>query len=209
MSDTSKEQRICSPIEELFCRAYADPESETYSQATESAKKAGFSASGARTSAWRALQRPHVKARLRELYEATEFSAGRVMSNIAADRLRAIQKGDIATAVRCDELLGKKLGLFSDRLIQTFEDPGRQHELDESERREATMLATLRLRLPASPGTLQLPGVSNAETGLKQGGNNGDAEQLTASLPVVSEAQGRAAGDDLHPQSHSGTSFPC
>ena len=196
----AKEQRICSPIEELFCRAYADPQSETYSQASESAKKAGFSAKGARTAAWRALKRPCVKARLKEIYAESDFSEDRVMSNFVSDRLRAIQKGDFATAVRCDELMGKRLGLFSDRLISVFEEPARRAELDASEQREAALLATLRLRLPASPGILELPG-NSSETTLKQGGSNGTGTPL----PALLNAGQIAGGDGLHPPSDLGS----
>ena len=206
---TAKEQRICSPVEELFCRAYADPQSETYGQASESAKKAGFSAKGARTAAWRALKRPCVKARLKEIYAESDFSADRVMSNLVADRLKALAKGDIGAAIRADELMGKKLGLFSDRLIQTFEDAGRQHELDEAEKRQAMLLAGVLLRLPASPGTLQLPGVNNAETRVKQEGNKDGNRQFTGCLRPVSSAGQNAGGDAVTPPSGLGASFPC
>jgi len=187
----AKEQRICSPIEELFCRAYADPQSETYSQASESAKKAGFSARGARTAAWRALKRSCVKARLKEIYAASDFSADRVMSNLESDRLKALEKGDIGAAIRADELMGKRLGMFSDRLISVFEEPARRVELDASEQREAALLATLRLRLPMS-SVFELPG-NSSETGEKQGESNGTDTPLQALLTDGQDAAGKVA----------------
>ena len=141
------------------------------------------------------------------------------MSNFVSDRLRAIQKGDFATAVRCDELMGKRLGLFSDRLISVFEEPARRAELDASEQREASLLATLRLRLPASGVMFALPNIidaEQAETGAKQADSNGDGEhdhdgeqQFTGCLRPVLDAGQIAAGEGLHPPSALFSSFPC
>ena len=165
-TENRKETRALTPKEELFCVAYADPESETYADGTASAKKAGFAETSAHTAAWRALRRPRVKARLKELYAESDFSPGRVMSNLVADRLKALAKNDIATAVRCDELMGKRLGLFSDRLISCTETPERQRELDDAEKAEARLIAEARLRLPcpAYPGQESVPNDSEAQT---------------------------------------------
>ena len=52
---------------------------------------------------------------LRE-FKANEISIDMVLKRLNEDRLLAQQKGDISTMVRCDELLGKYLAMFSDRL---------------------------------------------------------------------------------------------
>ena len=106
--------------EELFCQAFGNPESETYGMKLKSAAKAGYAEPGAHTAAWKLLRRPRIKARLQEIYVSGDFSVGKVMSNLANDRIRALAKDDIATACRCDELMGKRLRLF----VDSFQDVG-------------------------------------------------------------------------------------
>ena len=143
MTQRETDGGLCTPQEEAFCRAYADPESETYNNGTQSAVKAGYAAAGAHTAAWKALRRPRVQHRLREIYGEQEWSPERVMTNIAANRAKADQKGDLATVARCDELMAKRLGLLSDRVITSRETPERQRVLDEAKRKMAERLAIL------------------------------------------------------------------
>ena len=125
------EAKALSPLEEKFCKAFGDPESETYGQGTKSAVAAGYAAGTARNASWKALRRPRIKVRLKEIYSESDFSAGKVMSNLASDRLKALEKGDISSAVRCDELLGKRLKLWVDSYYQEIEKTD-----EEAERRE-------------------------------------------------------------------------
>jgi len=197
-----------TPKEDAFCVAFTDVEADTYGNGTLAAKKAGYSAASAHNAAWKLRRRAKVQARLNELYDENagkrSLTPSRVLSDIEDTRRRAITGGDLAVAIRCSELTGKFFGMFSDRLALSREEPERSKELSAAEQREATLLATLRLRLPASPGILELPG-NSSETTLKQGGSNGTGTPL----PALLNAGQIAGGDGLHPPSDLGAPFPC
>ncbi len=73
-----------------------------------------------------------------------KLSADKVLADLETTRLKAITKGDLATATRCSELQGKTLALFADK--QIVEDPAKARELDEKEAEEAKRIAQIRLR---------------------------------------------------------------
>jgi hypothetical protein len=141
--------------EEAFCVAFTDVDADSYGNGTESAKKAGYSTASAHNSAWKLRRRPKVQARLDELYEEIagrrSLTPNRVLSDIEDTRRRAITKGDLATAARCSELMGKTLALFRD--CTQFIEPTKQVELNERERLECLALASIRLG-----ASLSLPG---------------------------------------------------
>jgi phage terminase small subunit len=131
-----------TPKELKFCHAFADPESESYGLATESAKAAGYSQP--HTAAWKLRRRENVQRYLGKLYEHTFAAVARVMSDIEHERLLAIKKGDISSALRASELQGKRLGAFieSQQLIVEH-----QHVMAEVSQREAQKLARAMLML--------------------------------------------------------------
>lgn len=137
-----------TPKEELFCRAFGDPESETFGHGTASAEAARYV--GPRVAAWRLRKRFRVIARLREYAEMAAADLGRVMSNIERTRLLAEAKGDHATALRAAELQGKRLGAFVDVCIT---DAPARRAFTAAEEIEARRLATL----------LILDGITNPE----------------------------------------------
>jgi hypothetical protein len=138
INEIEKETRELTPQEVLFCDAYADAESETYGNATESAKLAKYTSP--HNAAWKLKQRPAVRDRLSQIYEKNKANIGKVMSDLEHERLLAIKKGDLSTAVRCSELQGKRYGAFSDRfVISADEQP--KHEM--SPEKEAELDAAL------------------------------------------------------------------
>jgi len=103
-----------TPREEAFCRAYGDVESPTYGRGAKSAEAAGYS--GPRSAALKLRRRPHVKARLKAYYGLARAAVEKVISDLEHARLAALEKGDVASAVRASELQGKHLAMFTDRV---------------------------------------------------------------------------------------------
>ncbi len=134
---------ILSPKEDLFCSAYASPESETYGNGTKSATVAGYPEATAGNMACKLKKKPQIIERLEQLYKENAADVGKVMSDLEHQRILAIAKGDIASANRASELQGKRYGMFTDR--QIIEQP-EQRELDERESAEAEEIAKLRLK---------------------------------------------------------------
>ena len=83
------------------------------------------------------MRRPRVKKRLQEIYDASEFSVGRILTNLLHDRKLAEAKGDISAMVRADELCGKHLRMFVERqeINARDDEPGLTSE-EESYHRE-------------------------------------------------------------------------
>jgi len=134
---------MLTPQEEQFARAYADCESATYGNATKSAEIAKYSSPG--NSGWKLRHRPKVITRIKELYEKNAQQIGKIISDLENLRVRALEKGDLATAARASELCGKRLGMFSDRFVFSSDDEIKQKKLGEKEVEEARRLAAIRL----------------------------------------------------------------
>ena len=146
-----------SPQEEQFCCAYGDPESETYGKATASAALAGYVEP--HNAAWKLRRRPRIQARLAQFQDVTTAAVGRVLSDLEHERQLALAKGDIASAVRASELMGKHLGMFRENIEI---EVGASRAYTEAEALEAKRLAVLMLEgageLPAAPAEpLALP----------------------------------------------------
>ena len=132
---------------EMFCTAYACLGAETFSHATKSAIKAGYSEKTAYSQGSKLLKKPEIQQRIRELFAAhlsrNNVTADSVLLNIAHDRQLARDKGDLAVSLRCSELEGKFLELFSNyRMSIDLEVPA----LDEEQKIEARAIARIRLR---------------------------------------------------------------
>jgi len=129
-----------TPKEELFCRAWGDPQSETFGRATKSAAVAGYTQP--HNAAWKLRRRPRIIARLKEYEEMAAADLGRVMATIEHIRLAAEEKGDHATALRAAELQGRRLGAFFERSVLTVDVPA-QREYDSRLEIEAHRVARL------------------------------------------------------------------
>ena len=143
-----------TPKENLFCEAFANPESRTYGNATKSAQAAGYSQP--HNAGWKLRRRSQIRARLGELYEVSAAALGRVMTDLEHERQLAVAKGDIASAVRASELMGKRLGAFLERNIFALGDH-EIHKLTETEEAEARRLAGLLVELELNQAALPPP----------------------------------------------------
>jgi hypothetical protein len=136
MAKNEIESRQLNPQETLFCDLYGDPESETFGNASKSAELAKYSQP--HNSGWKLKQRQVVKDRLNQIYERNKAGIGKVMADLENERLLAIKKGDLSSAIRASELQGKRLGAFSDKHVFVAGEP--QPALD-SEQTEEVRLA--------------------------------------------------------------------
>lgn len=140
-----------TPQEELFCSNFCAIGSETFSRREKSALTAGYSPASARNQATALLAREDIQLRIRELsvslLEKNEITAESVLRNILHDRELARNRGDVGTAVRCDELLGKYLNLWKDVRIGIAFEPPEGSEMDYKARKEAARIAEARLLL--------------------------------------------------------------
>ena len=104
--------------QEFFCREYLRD-----LNGTQAAIRAGYSERSARRQATEHLSKPHIQARVQALMakraERVEVTVDGVVRNIIEDREGAIAAGQWSVAVRCDALLGKHLGMFTQRVELT------------------------------------------------------------------------------------------
>jgi phage terminase small subunit len=161
-NEIEKTERELTPQEVLFCDAYGDAESETYGNATKSAELAKYSQP--HNAGWKLKQRQVVKDRLNEIYEKNRAGVGKVMSDLEYERLLAIAKGDISSAIRASELQGKRLGAFSDKHIFRVGDDEQRRQTKQIEaeqleriRRLATLDLENRYLVPSSPTEQEFP----------------------------------------------------
>lgn len=115
----STERRLSSrllPRQEKFCQLMADA-SMTQTQALISA---GYSAKNARSSANKLLANPKIQARIHELRieagKRNEVNLDEVIEGLRRARDEAESSGQYSAAIRATELLGKYLGMFSDKI---------------------------------------------------------------------------------------------
>jgi len=176
-----------NPREVAFAEYYGLVGSETYSNASASAKKAGYADPTGRTAGWKLLKREAVRQKIQQVHaeqmSRLYLTCDKVLGDLEHTRLAAFAKGDLAVAVRCSELEGKFLAMFTDR--QQLVGPEQQPELDERERAECLALAAIRL------GCLSLPG--------DVGGGCGDA-----AVGMIEGGEKRPDGGGLTPQTPTG-----
>jgi phage terminase small subunit len=95
-----------------------------HNDAAKAAVLAGYSERGAAVQGHRILQRPEVKAELDrrtvKLSEESEITAKLVLGRLDRIAQDAEGKGEYAAAIKANELLGKHLRLFADRLEQNI-----------------------------------------------------------------------------------------
>ena len=165
---------VLTPKELAFCEAFANPESATFGSARKSAEAAGYREP--HNAGWKLRRRPHIIAKLREYHAAVTVAVGRVLADLENERRLAVEKGDLATAVRASELMGKHLGMFIERGMMTLNDLGRIREYTEAERVEAGRLARLLLmgqpppllEGPSAPAALASDGQAPQEPQARQ-----------------------------------------
>jgi len=152
---------LLSPREEAFCRFFGDPESLHYGRPTKAAVAAGYPEKSAWNTAWKLRRRPKIQARLAEFQAAATAAAGKVLSDLEHERLLALEKGDVASAIRASELAGKHLGLFFERNVLTVAVP---REYDARAALDARRITAFLLMNPPDPALLAPPVPVAAET---------------------------------------------
>ena len=171
---TGRKPEDLNPMELAFCEHYALVGSETYSNGTASAEKAGYAAKSAHTSAWKLLRRDVVRTRIQEIHaeqmSRLYLTCDKFMSDIEHGKAVALGKGDIPGYLRGCELQAKYLGILVDR--QRFELAPERQELDERERAECLQLAAIRLGCALSPPGDVGGGCGDAAVGVIEGEAN-------------------------------------
>jgi len=141
-----------TPKEEAFVKAYADPESATYGRATKSAEVAGYQES--HNASWKLRRRPRIIARIGEYEKLTRVVIGRVLTDLEHERQLALAKGDIASAIRASELMGRHLTMFTDMV---FVDPAPAFQYDRRVAEDTRTITALLLMREARPPVLESP----------------------------------------------------
>ena len=150
----------------------SNPRHEKFSQLLASGVKAmqayvscGYSENGAAQSANNLLKNTKVAARVSELKEMAAYSSAqesvlnrtRVLHRLDHLSRKAENAGQLSVAARCEELLGKELGMFVDRseqqhTIKRLEDVP-QEVIEEAIRRGEEKLRQLETERLAKPTT--------------------------------------------------------
>jgi phage terminase small subunit len=123
--------------------------------ATQAALRAGYGARSARTNAYRLLQKPKVTEAIRRAVEARaerlQLSSEDVLRSIVDIRSKAVTGGNLTQALRANELMGRHLKLFTDRVEHSGPDGGAIEFSDiELSNRLLTLIATLEERANVS-----------------------------------------------------------
>lgn len=111
MSLSNKELNL---KQEKFCQAYA-----VYRNATESAKKAGYSAQSAHATGYRLLQQPEIKERIEEIEKGLETNID-VVAEIENQYTYAKNNGHTNSAIKALEVLSRVRSVKDEESIKTI-----------------------------------------------------------------------------------------
>jgi hypothetical protein len=111
MQQANKELNI---KQEKFCQAYA-----VYRNATESAKKAGYSAQSAHATGYRLLQLPEIKERIEEIEKGLETNID-VVAEIENQYTYAKNNGHTNSAIKALEVLSRVRSIKDEESIKTI-----------------------------------------------------------------------------------------
>jgi phage terminase small subunit len=139
--------------EESFCVAYTAIGTDTFSNGTSSAIAAGYSEESARTQAWKLLKKDYIKARILALHEANMkdnmVSTASVLAELAHDRLMSRKNHQYSVSVKCTELEGRYLAMWTDKVQTEAVD---QHKPKTEQEAEALDEAARVYKLKLSKG---------------------------------------------------------
>jgi len=129
---------------EKFARAMA----QVGAVAMKCAEDAGYCRAGLASASNRLANDPAVVQRISELKTQEAVKVGiteaKTLADLEAERVKAMDKGDISTAVAATKLMMQYLGLLKDNVV--FEDVSKVKQLSEKEAEEARRIAQIRLR---------------------------------------------------------------
>lgn len=97
---------------------------------TEAARRAGYAGNDATLSsmAKENLRKPHIRAeideRLNSALSETNITVEKILGNLESTRIQAMVEGRYGAAVRCSELQGKYLKMFTEKVehVQTIDE---------------------------------------------------------------------------------------
>jgi len=123
--------------------------------AAQAALRAGYSAQSAKAIGYRLLQKPEVAEEIRRAVEARaerlQLSSEDVLRSIVDIRGKAVTGGKLNQALKANELLGKHLKLFTDRVEHAGTDGAPMEFSDiELSNRLLSLIATLEERANGS-----------------------------------------------------------
>lgn len=124
--------------------------------ATRAAKEAGYSERTAKDMGCQNLAKPYIKLAIEQAKaqraRRVNKTADQVMADLEETRLLAMEKGQLSAAVRCSELQGKHLAMFTDKIEQTTTI---QESMSETERmhRLQTLLDMAAERIEQNTGS--------------------------------------------------------
>lgn len=94
---------------------------------TKAAKKAGYAPVSAHVQASRAIRNDKVVEVINYLTRRHEISADRVLTRLDNLSLKAEEDGQYSVSAKCEELLGKSLGMWIDRSVNVNLDLNGEH----------------------------------------------------------------------------------
>jgi len=147
--DEPIDEAVLSPRAEAFCQHYGNPESPEYSNGTKSAAAAGYSTP--HVAQYRLRRNPKIIKRLEQFQDAARASAAKILTDLEHTRLRALEKGDLATAAACSIAAGKHLGMFYEKSLISL-DMAERPEYDERLAVECSRLARLAIEDAGAAG---------------------------------------------------------
>ena len=131
-------------LQEKFCRAFADIDSETFDNGKESVIVAGYSEATSGSEAWRLLQNIKIAERIEELkvgqVDKSGLSKSKVLCDLENNRRKSMANGTDAGRVNareCSKLEAQITGMLKD----VFDVSEEEYKLAESEKAEAAKIA--------------------------------------------------------------------
>jgi phage terminase small subunit len=128
MSRYASTEKEMTAKEQLFVAAYVAGDPRAFGNATKAALTAGYSEKTASRIASGLIAKPHIKAainaELKRLSERLNITAEKVLEDISRLSRLAEDAGRFGDAIRGQELLGKHLKLFADKVELTGKDGG-------------------------------------------------------------------------------------
>ena len=139
--------------QEKFAQLYADPDHEHWHSANTCVKLAGFGKGNSMGN--RLLANPKVRQRIFDLSREHAAwvcqSPSTVLLGLERVRIMAEAKGDLSTATRCLELVGKSMAIFTERSVVMRDNDdisGLRGQMTAREHSECQRIAAVMLALP-------------------------------------------------------------
>jgi len=132
---------------ESFCTHYTTLNAPTFGHPANSAAAAGFSPKSSQIQGSRLLKKPLIQARIKELHQMglkrNALTVDKVLGDLEMTKGIAEKVGKLGVMVKCIELQGKYLAMFTDKVVN--ETPEAQRELSEKQKEEARKIAQIRV----------------------------------------------------------------